>query len=235
MSRFGHFTTMPLFDKALYNAKRVRYSSLMRVMSSASTEGRPSPSQPAPMEIYAAEQLRFIRDTMERATVFTAVPGWAGVAIGLTAIAAAGLAQDGTPERQFWIWIAEAFVAVLIGVGGVFWKAKAMEVPLQSRPGRRALLSFLTPLIASAILTLRLYTVHEFGLMAGMWLLLYGAGIIAAGAHSVRVVPVMGCCFAGLGAIALLTGLGDGNVWMALGFGGLHLLFGLVIARGYGG
>ncbi len=202
---------------------------------SASTEPRPTPGKPAPMEVHAAEQLRFIRDTMERAAVFTAVPGRAGVVIGLTAIAAAGLAQDGTPERQFSIWIAEAFVAVLIGVAGVYSKAKAMEVALRSRPGKRALLSFVTPLFASAVLTLKLYSLHEFGLMAGMWLLLYGAGVMAAGAHSVRVVPVMGCCFAGLGSLALLTGVGEANVWMALGFGGLHIVFGLVIASRYGG
>ncbi len=187
------------------------------------------------MEIHAAEQLRFIRDTMERAAVFTAVPGRAGVAIGLTAIAAAGIAQDGTAERQFWIWIAEAFLAVLIGVAGVCSKAKAMGIPLTSRPGKRALVSFVTPLFASAVLTLRLYGQHQFELLAGMWLLLYGAAVIAAGAHSVRVVPVMGCCFAGLGSIALLTGMGEANVWMALGFGGLHIVFGLVIASRYGG
>lgn len=191
--------------------------------------------EPVPIERHAAEQLRFIRDTMERAAVFTAVPGWAGVAIGCSALAAGFLVRGRLPGDQFAAWIAEACVASCIGAGGVWWKARRAHVPLASRPGKRALAGFAAPLIAGGVLTTRLYGLQQFDVMPGMWLLLYGTAVMSAGAHSVRIVPLMGVCFAIFGAFTLLTNVVSGNAAMMLGFGILHLIFGILIASEYGG
>jgi len=206
------------------------YTRLMGLVSHANL--RPAPIA---MERHAADHLRFIRDTMERASVFTAVPGWGGVGIGLTALEAGWVSRNRPLPDQFSVWMAEAAVAVTLGTVALCWKSKRISFPLTSRSAKRALLSFAVPLFAGAVLTLALYRLHEIALFAGLWLLLYGVAVVTAGAFSVRVVPLMGFCFVALGTAALLTPSSFGNLWMSAGFGGLHIVFGSVIARRYGG
>ena len=71
--------------------------------------------------------------------------------------------------------------------------------------------------------------------LPGCWLLLYGVSGATGGALSVRVVPVMGVLFMALGVAAFIAPSGWGNIFMAAGFGGLHIIFGATIARHYGG
>jgi hypothetical protein len=191
--------------------------------------------RPVPIGSRAADNLRFIRDTMERAASFTAVPGWGGVVIGITAIAA-GIIALGKPNAvQFLVWLSESVAALVVACIAVRAKSKRLKLSLQTRAARRALLSFVPPLLAGAILTAALYRTHSFGVMPGLWLLLYGAAVVTGGAFSVRIVPVMGLCFMMLGAVALATPDGWGNVFLMAGFGGVHVIFGAVIARRHGG
>lgn len=184
----------------------------------------------------AIDDLRFIRRTMERAGSFTAVPGWGGVAIGVTAFAAALLAsRQPAPDRWLTVWLATAVLATLIAAGTLALKARRAQVPLSKGPGRKFLLSFLPPVGAAMALTAALYPHGAAALLPGLWLLSYGAAIIAAGTFSVRVVPLMGIVFMVLGALALATPAAWADIWMAAGFGGLHLGFGFLIARRHGG
>ena len=192
--------------------------------------------EPAAIDVHAADNLRYIRETMERAASFTAVPGWGGVAIGLTAIAAAIVAaRQGNPRAWLATWLGEALLAVAIATAATLRKARAARVPLLSGPGRKFALSFLPPLLVGALLTAGLFRAGYLAVLPGMWLLLYGTAVVTGGAFSVRVVPVMGLCFMGAGAAALFAPAAWGNWFMAVGFGGLQIVFGLVIARRYGG
>ena len=195
----------------------------------------PKLTEPIPIDRKAADNLRFIRDTMERASSFTAVPGWGGVGIGCTALLAGALAQGHAPEIQFRIWVAEAAVALILAFFTVQAKSRRLSQSLKSRPARRALLSFMPPLLAGAALTAILAQHGMLFVLPGLWLLLYGAAVVTGGAFSVRIVPAMGLCFMGIGVVAFLLPASLGNLVLVLGFGLLHIIFGTVIARSHGG
>lgn len=182
------------------------------------------------------DNLRFIRETMERAGSFTAISGWATVLIGVTAFGAAALAtQQTTHGAWLAVWIGEALLAVAVSVWATVRKARAVQMPLLSGPGRKFALSLAPPLLAGAVLTLALYYAGMVAVLPGLWLLLFGTGVVTGGAFSVRIVPVMGICFMVLGAATLIAPPEWGDALLALGFGGLHLVFGALIARRYGG
>lgn len=197
---------------------------------------RESGSEPIALGDRAMDDLRFIRRTMERGPAFTAVPGWGAVGMGASALVAAALAAT-RPTEPGWmaIWLAEAVLAAGIAVWAMERKARRVELSLRTGVGRKFLLSFLPPALAGAVLTLALHGADGYGLVPGTWLLLYGVAVVTAGTFSVRAVPLMGFCFMGLGTLALVVAPTWGDGFLAAGFGGLHVLFGLYIARRHGG
>ena len=192
--------------------------------------------QPVAMHEHAMDNLRYIRETMERAGAFTAVPGWGGVWMGVSALMAAWIASR-QPAFDGWFitWMVEAAVALTIGAASMWRKAKSGKHSLASAPARKFALSFAPPLLAGGALTWVLYRNGSGDVLPGAWLLLYGAGVVTGGAFSVKVVPVMGICFMLWGAITLFVPPLWSNLFLALGFGGMHVIFGFLIARRYGG
>jgi hypothetical protein len=189
-----------------------------------------------PLVPNVADDLRFIRDTMERSAAFTAVSGWGHVLLGGTAIAAALLAsRQISPFAWLRVWLAEALLAAAIGLLACTFKANRRGLPLFSGPARKAALGLAPPLVAGAFLTFLLFRSGQESALPAMWLLLYGAGIMTGGAFSVPTVPVMGLCFMLLGGLTVLGPASSGNWFLAAGFGGLHIVFGLLIARRHGG
>jgi len=108
-------------------------------------------------------------------------------------------------------------------------------MPLLSGPGRKFVLSFSPPMLVGALLTIVLYRAGLVGAIPGMWLLLYGTAVVAGGAFSVKVVPVMGICFMLAGTLAVFAPPTWNDWIMAAAFGGLHIGFGIPIARRHGG
>src|SRR5258708_10072527 len=163
---------------------------------------------------------------MERAGSFTAVPGRGQMVIGATALAAAWLAAR-QPSALGWtvVWVAEAFLALAVGGWAMIRKARAAADPVLSGPARRFWLAFAPAVFVGALLTVALYRADRAALLPGTWLLLYGTGVATGGAFSVPVVPVMGVCFMALGTIAFAAPAAWGHWLMAIGFGGLHIVF----------
>jgi hypothetical protein len=183
----------------------------------------------------AIENLSFIRHTMERATAFTGVPGWGGVVMGVTALAAAALAGRAEGARGWLgVWLADGVLAFLIGAWSLGRKARRLQGSAFTRPARQFLLSFAPPVLVGALLTGALWNAGRVDLLPGTWLLLYGAGVVTGGAFSVRAVPLMGLLLMMVGAVALFWPPW-GNAALALGFGVVQIGFGFYIARRHGG
>lgn len=192
--------------------------------------------EPAPIHEHALNNLRYIREAMERASAFTSIPGWGGVVVGLTAVAAAVIAHRAETSNQWlWTWLIEAVVAATIAGVTMFRKARKANVSFTGTPARRFFVSYFAPIVAGAVLTLVLVRIGAYPALPAAWLLLYGASFVSSGAYSIRVVPVMGVCFMVLGLIASFVPLITGNALLGAGFGGLHIVFGFIIARSYGG
>ncbi len=182
------------------------------------------------------DNLKYIRETMASASAFTAVPGWGGVAMGITALIAAFVAgRQASADAWLAVWFAEGMAAMGIGALAMKYKADASGEPLLSAPARKFALSFAPPLVAGALFTVALHRAGLMSAVAGVWLLLYGAGVVTGGAFSVRIVPVMGVCFMALGAVAIFLPFSWASYSLGAGFGVLHIIFGIVIARRYGG
>lgn len=198
---------------------------------------------PQPLHDRALDNLQFIRSTMERAASFTSVPGWGMVVLGVTALAASAYAGSlpvapvygEAHARWLWVWMFEALLAAGLGVAALLFKAMRAGDAIINGPGRRFGLGVLPPFIVGAVLTYVLWQAKQLQLLPGVWLLCYGTGVVTGGAFSMRVVPVMGICFMILGALALLTPPAWQAWLLAAGFGVLHIVFGLIIARRYGG
>jgi hypothetical protein len=184
----------------------------------------------------AMDNLRFIRDAMENAGSFTAVPGVGGIVVGATAFFAAFAAHlSAGPRAWLAVWIGEALLALAIGLGFSARKARRAGNALLSRPFHRFVFAMAPPIAAGAVITVMLNNAGLVRYLPAVWLLLYGAGVACGGAFSVRVVPVMGMSFLALGAVAAVAPAVWSDALLALGFGGLHLVFGWIIARRYGG
>jgi hypothetical protein len=192
-------------------------------------------TQPTELHEHAMDNLKYIRQTLERAGSFTAVPGKGGMLMGVVALLAARLAA-GQPSAGGWlaIWTGAAIMALAIGIAGAALKSRRFQMPLFSGPGRKFIAGFTPAIVAGAVMTAVFYRAGISGFLPGVWLLLYGAAVLAGGSASVRIVPVMGACFMFVGTVArLLPGWND--LMLPVGFGGLHLIFGTVIAVKYGG
>ena len=184
----------------------------------------------------AIDNLRFIRETMERSTHFTAVPGYGGLLMGVTAMAAAYIAASQPSPREWMIvWLTEAFLAFAIGLLAMWQKSKIAGESLVSAPAKKFAFGFVPPLIAGMVVTLGLLRYGHYEMMAPVWMLLYGTAVVTGGAFSVKIIPVMGWFFMAAGAAAFLLPAAYGNYLLGASFGVMHIIFGAIIAKRYGG
>ncbi len=193
-------------------------------------------NEPIALSDRAIDNLRFIRETMERSTHFTAVPGYGGMLMGVTATVAAYIAAQQIYLRNWLIvWITEAFLAFAIGLLAMWQKSKIAGESMFSAPARKFAFGFVPPLMAGIAITLGLWRYEQYEMMPPIWMLLYGAAVVTGGAFSVKIVPVMGWFFMAMGAAAFLLPAAYGNYLMGASFGLTHIVFGAIIARRYGG
>lgn len=188
-------------------------------------------TEPVRIDDHASAHLRYIREAMERSSSFTSITGAGGVVIGVFAFPAAYVAER--TGAFLTVWLVTAVVSFVVALAFMERKAARAGLSLTSRAARRFFVSYSAPIAAAAVATLALARAGDVRAFAPVWLLCYGASFIASGAFSIRIVPVMGVCFMLAGAAAIFVP--NPNLMMAAGFGGLHIIFGAIIARNYGG
>ncbi len=199
-------------------------------------EDRPEQNEPVNLGDLAIDNLKFIRETMERSTHFTAVPGYGGMLMGVTAIVAAYIASQQIYFRDWLIvWLTEACLAFAIGLLAMWQKSKFTGASLVSVPAKKFAFGFAPSLICGIAITLGLWRFDHYEVMAPIWMLLYGAAVVTGGAFSVKIVPVMGWIFIAVGCAAFALPAMYGNYLMGSSFGLLHIIFGAIIAKRYGG
>jgi hypothetical protein len=193
-------------------------------------------SQPRSISNRAAEDLTYIRYAIERSAAFTAVPGAGGVFTGLIGLIAAVVgARQQSGERWLTTWLVAAFIGLIVELTSMTWKARRAGIALTGKNARRFALGTAAPLVAGGAITYALWVMGDFSVMAPAWLLLYGVGVLTGGMFSVPAVRALGACFMAAGIAASLTLPDWSNVWLGIGFGGLHVGFGAYIARYHGG
>ena len=209
----------------------------MHVMQPSSLNTRTaSTDEPATIGESAAANLRYIRDTIEAAHAFTLVPGRGCIFMGLIALVAASLELFAS-LAPYWLslWLTAAVLAGAAALFEMAEKARREGVSLRRTVAMRFFMTLAPSFLVGGILTAALHDSVERDVLAGIWLLCYGAGVSASGVASIPIVLIAGCTFMGLGAVTLTAPPAWAPVLLAAGFGGIHLVLGAIVMRRHGG
>jgi hypothetical protein len=184
----------------------------------------------------AAENLRYIRNTIEAAQTFTTVPGKGCVAMGIAALVASIL--EGFPAlTPHWLplWLTAAVVSCAVALYFMEQKARIQGLSLRRAVATRFFLTLAPAFAAGGVLTVALTDTVGRETIAGIWLLLYGVGVAACGLFSIPVVLIAGFAFMGLGTVALAAPAAWAPWLLGAGFGGIHIILGGLIIKDHGG
>jgi len=195
---------------------------------------RTRPDNTVAIESHALGTLNYIRASIEAAGSF-AVPGIAGIAMGAVGVVAAVLASvPSLASHWLSIWLCAAFAASALGVVLVA-RQPPKGFTLYRGPARKFVLSLCPSLLAGAVLTSVLWRMGHGVLIPGTWLVLYGCAVLSASLMTspamMRLIAIMGGLFVLYGLVAFELPAQWHNLTLGLGFGALHLLFGILIGR----
>ncbi len=186
------------------------------------------------LDAHAVATLRYIRASMD-AAAGVAVPGAAGIVMGLVGVAAAVISLL-PPVHAYWfvVWLSAAPIAGAAGAVMLTRPRSPLSFVAAGSAGRKLALCLLPSLFAGAAMTMVLWSGDRMSAVPGSWLLLYGCALVSASVVTTRLVAWMGISFVGLGIAALFVPWLLQITLLGLGFGGLHILFGILLGRGHG-
>lgn len=164
--------------------------------------------------------------------VLLAVPGSAGIVLGTIALMAAALClAPGLHKYWLGIWLSAALLGAVLGSILIVRESSLRELRLVGTPLLKFALCLSPSLGAGLVMT----AVHWFGgnqhAIPGTWLLLYGCALLTASSATTRVIAALGALFVLFGLTALLLPDDLQLLMLGAGFGGLHVAFGILIAR----
>lgn len=184
------------------------------------------------LDTHAIATLRYIRESMQAAGS-VAVPGSAGIVMGFVGLAAMALSlMPGLESHWFVIWLIAGPIAALAGALLMTGSASVGSFIATGTPGRKLVLGLMPCLFAGTVMTAVLSSAGQIAAVPGTWLLLYGCALISASVSTKSIVAWMGTCFVALGVAAFIAPTALQIPLLGLGFGGLHIVFGILIGRG---
>ena len=183
------------------------------------------------IDSHAVATLRYIRASMD-AAASVAVPGSAGIAMGSIGVLAT-VASSTPGLREYWlgVWLMAAALGGGVGFALMTRPASLRGLSLYGTPLRKFALGLFPALLGGAVMTAVHWTNGNMHAIPGTWLLFYGCALISASVSATRMIAVMGASFVLLGLVALLAPERAQMLLLGAGFGGLHVIFGVLIGR----
>lgn len=190
-----------------------------------------------------------IQRIMERATLWTLLPGTAAVIGGILVLIGCGVSYGMIGSVDFAamldipfdqqvgfcvMWFAIGVAGVLLETILTLLAAKRQGMSATVRSARVATFSLTPSVVVAMVLTIKFLIPtepqrEEIQYIVPMWMMLYGTGVYTAGLFSIRAPRILGLAFLALGIVALMAFQGYGVVTAALSFGVLHIVFGIYI------
>jgi hypothetical protein len=188
----------------------------------------------------AEENLRVIRDLMERSTKHSTFSGLSGVLAGAASIVGClmtrALEQENLRPTEFqtsFLLLWSAVIVFAVGADYLLTKRRAAQVGkyVMSRLGTQMILGSAPGLGTGALLTLFFLRQGLLPFIYPFWMLCYGIAVCAVGQFSQREVSHLGAAFLWAGAMTLFLPPSCSLWMMAVSFGGFHIVYGIRMAR----
>jgi hypothetical protein len=197
----------------------------------------------------AQARMQEIQRIMERATLFTLLPGTAAVVGGLLVLAGCAASYAMIRSLDFAdilylslngqiafcvMWFLIGAIGVLVEVFLTTRAAAKQQLVPADRPIRVAAFSLTPSVVVAMVLTVKFLSpvmprADEIRYIVPVWMMLYGTGVYTAGLFSIQPPRILGLTFLAMGVLVLLAFAQYGIVAAALSFGLLHIVFGLYI------
>ncbi|MCD8093652.1 MAG: hypothetical protein LUF01_12830 [Bacteroides sp.] len=184
----------------------------------------------------ALESVNEIKELMEKSSKFVSLSGMTAVLAGIYALAGAFVAGNllDSDRREELIMIAStALTASVITAGILSWyKAKKMGQKLFSKLTYRIAWNFALPLLTGGLFCIALLLHEVYGLISSVMLLFHGLSLVNVSKFTYSNVAWLGYAFLGLGILDCFFE-GHGLLFWTIGFGGFHVLYGVLFYLQY--
>lgn len=192
------------------------------------------------------QELQHIKKMMERSTKFSSLSGLSGIAAGVCGLIGFWMAvrtiadwkrsymddlftgRDILANRLLVIALVTFAAAAVSSFIFVYRRCKKLDIPLLGFSARRVIINMVIPLLAGSLFILRLATQGTFELIAPACLLFYGISLVNASKYTLEETRYLGYAEILIGIINLWI-LGYGLIFWAIGFGIMHILYGIII------
>ncbi|MCK4908477.1 MAG: hypothetical protein KAS70_01140 [Planctomycetes bacterium] len=194
------------------------------------------------------KNVTYIKEIIESANHYTNLSGPAGILsggfaligcyltyalLGTLNLAAASIKWTEVLISLSLIWLIIFICATGLQLIFTIRKARRLEIPFWTKLSRQVIFALAPSLLAGAVLTVYLVRQDQLIFIPPVWILLYGVGVVAAGMFSTVIVRLLGWAFVLTSCLPLFIWPAAGLIFLAVTFGGYHIIYGLIVLVKY--